>query len=120
MLQELERSAIMIREIWREALLEFREWTEEENPFSEGFRKRLIVLLLGPIYKQNQRGEDYGKKFLEDHALNDCPFARQTIVAPLAALDDIFLQDRAKGAINMTAQSIWRRRPTPGCRASRW
>jgi hypothetical protein len=117
MMREYDQSSISTREIFQDAMRVFREWTEDENPFEEGYRKRLLILLLGPIYKLNITAEAWALKFLDDHALNDCAFARKVIVSTLAALDDIFLKDKVPNAINMISSEYLAKEGCAGVQA---
>ena len=48
--------------------------TFADNPFPENYRERLILLVLELPYKDNETGENWGKKFLEDHHMEECAF----------------------------------------------
>ncbi len=95
----MKQDDVSPKEIYTTALAEHRDWKEEESPFKEGFRQRVLYKSLEMCYPLNQTGGQYGKKLLYDHALSGCGFARATILANLCALD-VFLKDRKKGAID--------------------
>ena len=95
-----QRTSVSNKEIFEEAMSHYREWSPAENPFTGTYEKRVLVLLLGPIYQQGMRAEQWAQQYLKEHALEECSFAREVILANMAGLDDIFLVDRVPGAIN--------------------
>ena len=89
-----QRTSVSNKEIVEEAMSYYREW------FTGTYPKRVLVLLVGPVYQQNMRAETWAQKSLSDHALEECSFAKGVILVNMSGSDGIFLVDHLPGAMN--------------------
>ena len=118
MIKKLEQNNVALRDIWLRALKQYRKKAPEETTLPEGFQERVIDELASDVYGKDQLLEVHGKQHLKDHAMEDCEWAQQTIVAPLAALDDIFIRDQIPNAINLDSVEYLAREALAGLKST--
>ena len=70
--------------------------------FPTGYRERCAPTFLGEVYSSGQTGKAFGKEYIRTRCLGDHGDARE-LIALLAAVDAMILQDQTPGIINSVA-----------------
>ena len=99
--ERLRRNAMPPQQVYIEALTHYRAEDREEwcEHFPPGYRERIAPTWLGEIYGTGRTGRDWAKNWLRERDLGDCAEARE-LLPTMCAIDNIFLHDKLKGAIN--------------------
>lgn len=86
--------ALLLEEIKRFTNVPQKEW-----PLPKGYKVWIAAAYLAHVFSKYGRGEEYGRKFIENHGLLRCAIAEQ-IVSLLRQFDRFLLVDKITGWIN--------------------
>ena len=99
MIRYLERVNMNPQQTWLDVLKEYAEVDGEAWPLPVGFRERVAPEYLSNVFSAPRTGVQHAEKFLEEHGLVACTFARRMVDA-LACVDRL-IEDRPEGLINL-------------------
>jgi len=97
LIEEIQSLTASAHSAFTAELRRYRPVPEKEWPLPPGFRARVAPAFLAFVYGRSESGEKFGKKYLEEHGLNDC-FAAQEIVRIMAHFDRLLTTDAALSA----------------------